>query len=275
MDALELLKNWPTWQKAGAKQLFDSPAWRLPIAYDGEPCYLVKGDALPEDPLLVGLTFDGEEAVLGIGDSVLFLDLHRLWRCRGQLPAELVLALVEKECGPLLQMLEDATKKLVAVSGLLSAGDAESTSFSFARRDGATMAFSLSLSPAMLVQLGRFENLDLRHPAIRGLSRPARAVYAELALEVVVSSLQEGDLLVLPGSDEVASTWLERMPEDGKVRICAPEESSLTFAQLADDALPAVPESEMVLVFVGARQVAQGRIVSLGQQRAVRLISIL
>lgn len=273
MDAFELLKNWPTWRKASAEQLFDSPAWRLAVVYDGEPCELVKREQSPDDVLAVALSFDGEASVLGIGDSEAFPDLHRLWTKRGQLPRELLLALVEKECGALLQLLEDATQKLVVVNGLVAAADSECASFVFTRRDGTVVPFTLSLTPAMLTHLGRFENLDLGHPSIRGLSRSARGVYAELSV-AATETLAEGDMLLLPDATEATSTWLESLPTDDRLRVCAPAEGALTFAQLADDSLPPVPESDEVLVFRGANPIARGSVVALGRQRAVRLSGV-
>lgn len=275
MDALELLKNWPTWRKATAKMLFDSPAWRLAVVYDGEPCELVKRESAPSDLLAVELTFDGEASVLGIGDSPAFPDLHRLWSRRGELPSELLLALVEKECGALLQLLEDATEKLVAVTGVVPVAEPQGADLSFALRDGAEVPFSLVLTPAMLARLGRFENLDLEHPSIRGLSRLAQGVYAKLDVNVSKENLAVGDLLLLPDAAEAESTWLESVPDDGALRVCAPEEGELTFAQMADDSLPPVPDSETVQVLLGSKLFARGNVVPLGRQRAVRLSELL
>ena len=119
MDALELLKKWPTWEKANAATVLASPAWRMPVKFDGRDASLRLVDAPAErDAISLAVKFDGEEHILGIFDTSRFSDLHLLWQKRDGLPGEIVLALVEKECGVLLQFLEDTVRKELSVEGL-------------------------------------------------------------------------------------------------------------------------------------------------------------
>ena len=183
MNARELLTDWPGEQLTSAEGIFQSPAWRLPIVYEGAPSVLTQGTTRPLDLLALSLTFDGEPSVIGLADSPNFPDLHILWRRRNELPREVLLALIEKECGPLFQMLEDATKCLVAVKGLEwdEVGETD-VPFALTRPDGLTLAFTWAVPPRVLARLGVLDNLDLTHAAIRALTRPAWAVYASLTL---------------------------------------------------------------------------------------------
>lgn len=274
MDARELLKDWPNGQLTSAEGIFQSPAWRLPVVYEGTPGVLVKAEGVPTDVLPLALTFDGEASVLGLVDSPYYPDLHLLWARRRELPPEVLLALVEKECGALFQMLEDATKKLVSVKGLADAAvRADDAALTFVRPDGQQMSFTLGITPSVLARFGTLDNLDVAHVAMRSMTRSARAVYAELALTAdEVAALAVDDRFVLP-PPEVAR-WRFVLPADETVRICASEEGALQFAQVVDETLPPVPPPCEVTVFQGARVIATGRVGSLGRQQAVRVVHV-
>ena len=271
MNARELLTDWPGEQLTSAEGIFQSPAWRLPIVYEGAPSVLTQGTTRPLDLLALSLTFDGEPSVIGLADSPNFPDLHILWRRRHELPREVLLALIEKECGPLFQMLEDATKCLVAVKGLEwdEVGETD-VPFALTRPDGLTLAFTWAVPPRVLARLGVLDNLDLTHAAIRALTRPAWAVYASLTLTSSdCAGLAVGDCLVM---DEGAEpTWTPALPNDGVLRICASAEGSITFAQFVDETLPSVPPAKTVTVFQGTVPIARGVVEQLGEQKVVRV----
>ncbi len=271
MDALELLKNWPGWQTADAETLFDSPAWRLPVTFGDAPGVLTKADEEVSEPLVVVLSFDDEVCELGLFDSPLFPDLHCLWAKRHDLPLEVLLALIEKECGAVFQMLEDVVKKLVAVKGVIVKATMPATLLSCRRPDGSSFVFQMARSRGVIATFGQFENLDLFHPSIRSLVRPARGLYAALSLEAGdTAALGEGDLLLLP--EDETPTWLLSLPEDGILRVCTREEGELAFAEVADEEKPPIPEAEAVAVYRGGRLFARGNVVSLGLGRAVRIV---
>lgn len=274
MDARELLKDWPCEQLASAAGIFQSSAWRLSVVYDGAPSLLQKDAEGPTDVLPLMLTFDGEASVLGIADSSSYPDLHLLWARRNELPPEVLLALVEKECGALFQMLEDATKKLVAVKGLDGAEvHPDDRAFLLTCPDGSSLGFTLSISPSILERFGRLDNLDETNEEIRSLMRPVWAQYAQLEFsEAECERLSAGDCLVLP--DDQPATWLTELPQDEGLRVCTREQGTVTFAQMADDDLPPIPPPCEVTVYRGAREVATGRFETLGLQQVVRLIQV-
>ena len=113
MDALELLKTWPGWANAGAETVLASPAWRLSVRFGEETGVLRLGVEALSDTIDLDITLDGEPHVLSLADSSLYPDLHVLWGTRAGLPPEILLALVEKECGDLFFMLEKSTRRMV------------------------------------------------------------------------------------------------------------------------------------------------------------------
>ena len=108
MNAFELLQKWPSWQRASAETIFDSPAWALPVRWKDTQCVMRRADVKFRDILGIGIKFDDEENFIGLANREAFPDLHVLWDVKNNLPDPLKLALVEKECGPLFQILENA-----------------------------------------------------------------------------------------------------------------------------------------------------------------------
>ena len=271
MDALELLRNWPTWRQAGAGKVLASPAWRLDVLFaDRKGTMRIVPDAdLPDDRLELEVDLEGEEHRLGIADSAAFADLHRVWATRDRLPDEVLMALVEKECGPLLQMLEDALRLQLSVIGLAEpASDVRSRAFrvEFPEDEGDGLAFSLDLSSAMEIDLGRLENIDVSDESIRGMSRPAEACYAEFDLRD--ARPEEGDLLLCP--DGGRSQWLTDVPRDGRVRVLSADTLSLTFAELADG-LPPVPAAESFRIVRDGELIATAVSAAVGSHPAYRV----
>ena len=272
MDAFELLRKWPTWEKANAATVLASPAWRMPVKFDGRDAKL-RIDATPNsfDAVRLRVMFDGERHVLDIFDSEAFHDLHMLWAKRGALPEEIVLALVEKECGPLLQLMEDVTRKQLSVDGLASDGSAWAPRSFLLDDGGPRISFALDLSPAMEIMLGRLDLLDPSHESIRSLERPAEAEYATVSLsDEDFASLASGDFVLLPEGAE--PKWTVEKPLDGQLHVLGPEAASLTFAQMADDALPPVPESGAFSLMRFGERFATGTRSSVGDRLAVKIV---
>lgn len=272
MDAFELLRKWPTWEKANAATVLASPAWRMPVKFDGRDAKLrFDASTVPPDAVRLSVMFDGEHHVLDIFDSEAFPDLHLLWSKRDALPEEIVLALVEKECGPLLQLLEDVTRKQLSVEGLSSNSPAWASKTFVLEDGGAAISFALDLSPTMEIMLGRLDLLDPSHESIRSLQRPAEAEYATVSLsDEDFASLAPGDFVLLP--DGAEPKWTVEKPLDGQLHVIGPEVASLTFAQMADDALPPVPEGvEFSLVRFGEK-IASGARSRVGDRPAVKIV---
>jgi len=275
MDAIELLRKWPSWEKANAATVLASPAWRMPVRFAGRDATLRMGDAPAVlDAIPLGVSFDGEEHVLGIFDSEMFHDLHLLWDKRGALPDEIVLALVEKECGTLLQLLEDTVRKQLSVEGLKTDGAPFAGKMFVLDVDGRSLTFSLDVSPAMEIEFGKLEYLDPAHDSIRSLTRPAEAEYSVVPLtEDEFGSLAVGDF-VIPPEDSVPR-WTVEKPLDGQLHLYGAEGGTLSFAEMADDALPPVPECDSFCLVRFGRKCAVGTRSRVGDRMAVKVEGML
>lgn len=272
MDGYTLLRDWPALSKANAETVFDSPAWRLETA-DGEGVsVLTKAETPVADLLWVTVTLEDEPHVLGIGDAEAFADLHRLWSRRSALPEELLLALVERECGPLFQMLEKALRRQLRLKGLSTGPTGES-----ARRvdfelsvNGSVFAFALDLTPLLITELGRVMYLNPGHESIRALRRPAWVEYAAVdLLECEFADLAKDDRIVLP--ENCAPVWRVTVPEDDRGHLRMEAAGEVTFGQMADEDWPAQPEPGRVVLLKNGRTVARGRLESLGLQKVFRV----
>lgn len=275
MNALDLLRDWPGWKQAGAGKVLASPAWRLDVIFADRKgsMRIVPNEDLADDRLTLKVDLEGEEHRLGISDSAVFADLHRIWKLRDRLPYEVLMAVVEKECGPLLQMLEDVLRRQLSVKGLdETASDVPFRAFRVTFPEGGedAFSFSLDLSPAMEIDLGRIENLDVTDESIRGMSRPAEASYAEFDLPD--ADLADGDLLLR--TEEFGPQWLTDVPRDGHVRVLADKTLELTFAELADGAPPVPPSPTYRLVRDG-ELLANATSAQIGSHPAFRIISTL
>ena len=271
MDALELLKKWPSWEKANAETVLASPAWRMPVQFDGRAASLRMVDAPAErDAISLGVKFDGEAHVLGIFDSSMFRDLHLLWSKRGALPDEIVLALVEKECGALLQFLEDTIRKELSVEGLRS-GDAPAGDKVFLLETGGeSIVFSLDLTTAMEIEFGKLDFLDPTHESIRSLRRAAEAEYAVVPLtEDEFGSMEVGDFVVPP--EDAVPRWTVEKALDGQLHLRGTEAGEITFAQMADDTLPPVPDAESFSLVRFGRRCGTGTRTRVGDRMAVKI----
>lgn len=210
MNPLDLLSALPPFRDWSPAEVLASPAWAMPCRLGDEEGRLVaEGALLPADPLRLAVRFADDPATLALADSPLFPELHALWSSRAEVPSPILLALVEKECGPLLQLLENAAGRQLAIDGLAD-GKAEGGSggaaprsmvpFSLRRATGEELcSFALTLPPAVLESFGALRNLDTAHSSVRELELPA---VMQLAAPVLSSadleSIAPGDHLLLP-----------------------------------------------------------------------------
>ena len=241
MDALELLKTWPGWANAGAETVLASPAWRLSVRFGVETGVLRLGVEALSDTIDLDITLDGEPHVLSLADSSLYPDLHVLWGTRAGLPPEILLALVEKECGDLFFMLEKSTRRMVGVKGL-AAAPAESARRMDVGLSAGTLSFALDLPPDVQALWGRLENLDVTHPEIRNMTRPARVDYCVLMLtDDERAVMASGDHLLVPDEFTGTQRWIVDAPADESVHLCSTTSQDISFAAFADDSLPPIP----------------------------------
>lgn len=271
MDARELLKTWPGWSNANAETVLASSAWCMSVPWKGVPATLTCRTPPPSDVLAVRVAFDAEEHVLALADSPVFPDLHLLWSRRRELPSEVLLALVEKECGAVFQMLEDATKRLFSVRGL--AEESPTNLRGFRLDAGAEVVdIALDLSPALTLTLGDFSCLDVSHPEIRALTRPAVPRYASFALdEGDRAALVPGDFLLLPEGTG-GGVWDWNPVADDMVHVCGTESRDLTFAQIVDGEFPALPPFGDAVLVQGGRTLAHAVLDRVASVPALRVV---
>lgn len=274
MNAFEVLQKWPSWESADAETIFTSPAWAMTTRWGDTPCVLRRAATNFRDVLGIAIRLDDEEHFLGLGNREAFPDLHTLWEVKDDLPDTLKLALVEKECGPLLQLLENAARRQLSIVQVApAAARAGATGFEVVDEAGGVLAsFDLDVTPALVRAFGQLKNLDLRHDAIRSLTRDAWAVYASFALSPEeLSGLAVGDCLLLPEAATGLATWQTALPQNDLLTIASAQPVSLTFAQFADEQLPPPPAAEVLRVYRQGRAIAQGRLDTLAGQPALAI----
>ena len=155
MKPLEILSSLPQWAKATPATILASPAWTLPCRFGDESCAMRLDAPVPAETLDIQIRLGDEDHVLGVVDTPSLPNLHAVWAARAEVPAPILLALVEKECGPLLQLLENAARRQLQVVGLAQERPGGQTVcarvFSAA---GDLVSFTLTLSPALAETLG-------------------------------------------------------------------------------------------------------------------------
>jgi len=278
MDARELIGGWPGIGALPADEILAHPAWKLSVDCGGAAADLfavATSETLP-DELLVSVTLDGEPHLLGLADSAAFPDLHLLWPRRSELPDALVVALIEKEAGDLLQTVENVVRMELRVLGLVAAADAGGKPPRRAFRlsgDGPEMSFSIDLSPETVEALGVLDNIDTGHDAIRSLTRSVRAEYAAVAIPAsAVPAMTVGDCLLMRGD---MPSWVTEVPADDRLRVCSSREEAFAFAQFADEALPPVPPASELTLYHRGRPVAEAVPTTVGDAPAVKVTVLL
>ena len=268
MNAFDVLKTWPGISEAAAEDIFAHPAWAMPCQWGDERCVLRKAAAKPRDVIGLAVALDDDAHFLGLGNRESFPDLHDLWSRKAELPPALILALVEKECGDLLQLIENAVRRQVRVIGL---DDPEKRAAALAfevvsAADGCIRStFVLDARPSTVRTFGQLRFLDAGHESVRSMERPARAIYATFDLsDEDVAGLAAGDCLMLPELDAgISGEWLCDIPDDGRLRVVSRGETPISFASFADGVLPPLPEPSALELFRGRGAVARGRFGSL------------
>ena len=275
MKPLEILSSLPNWAKASSGSLLDSPAWAMPCRLGDTAAILRKAEVQPGDTLNIAVLLDGERHLLSVADSPRFTDLHALWTTRAEVPEPLILALVEKDCGDLLQLVENAVRHQLKIEGLSSDSPGERTLFAQVE----DVVFGLTRSSTVESALGQLRFIDFANEAVRGEVLPCEVEIAAFTLSAAdIASLAVGDSLLLPevgtvpprlvvdGRFAVDENGVTPFKDDGRVRVIDAESHELTLGELFERAHnPAAQESvkpaQLRLVSAG-KTIAQG---SLGQ----------
>lgn len=277
MDALELLKEWPGWANANAERVLASPAWRMAVEYDGAPAEVRGTSDGDSDFLWLDVTFDDERHQLGVADSATMPELHLVWEKRRGLPSEILLALAERECGALFQMLENASGKTFALKGVSDAGPGSAKVRAFAVRergtDGALAAFALDMTPALTLAFGQLRHLDTGHPSIREMTIDAVAEYARFEIaDAELGRLAVGDFLLC--GDLPAGKWRYGSKPAPGLRALDARPGRLTFGQIADGDLPPMPEPGPLHVVRDGTLLAEGVFDRIAGAVAVRIVKL-
>lgn len=262
----------------------------------GEAQCAIRFDAPPpEDVFAIDVTFDDVPHVLSIAKNPNFKQLFAIWDSLADVPPPILLALAEKECGGLFQLIENAVRRQLKIKGVATAKPDQVRSGRLAAPDGSTIAiFSLSDTPFLDEALGQMRFIDTSHPVIRELELHAELQYAAFAMPAGdVATIGVGDAVVLPELDPNQPAWpvtvvvenrvaaskdggVAVWKDDSRARIVAVEPVTVKFGELADFAAggeffgqsrPAAENTALKLVLNG-RVAAKGRLEKIGSQNA-------
>ncbi len=271
MKPLEILSALPPWSKASPDSIVDSPAFAMPCRLGDASAVLRRAAVEPaaSDSLPLRVSFGDEPHVLRLGRSSAFPDLDAVWESRADVPAPLLLALVEKECGSLFQMLENAVRKQLRLVGQNPEGDLEPTNpefldFQVVPADGSaeaddarTIVFSLSRSASVVSALGVLRNIDHTHESVRGQMLPAETEYASFTIpEDDLSALAPGDAVLIPelesaqpklvvdGRFTLDAAGVSPLSEDALAHVRAAAAGEISLGQVLDAAGGEEPKIE-------------------------------
>ena len=171
MKPTEILALLPGFGDAKASAILDSPAWKMPCRYAENPASLVRDTEEIASPLSIRITIGDEKHILCIAKNAAFAELAVLWDKRPSVPDTIILALVEKECGALLQTIENTMRKTVKLAGLAETdGESAGRNAGF-RLDAAPgqepIRFSISASDGRLSRRPEKHRHDIRDGPLR------------------------------------------------------------------------------------------------------------
>ena len=279
MNEMHILSSWPGWAEKTPEDLLRHEAWSMRVRWGDDEARLRFSDNRPRDVLALKIAFDDEEHFLGIGERETFPDLAALWDRKKDLPGTLVLALVEKECGKLLQLLENAVRRQLRVLGLCDCSEREGTrGMEVVGADGKIIAgFALTVSPLVTEAFGNISAIDSSHVSIRSMTRLAFAEYAAFSLGSGSEAVSSGDFLLAPELDNPsAAKWCVEAPlDDGKFRLRSVEAEPVAFSSFADGTMPEIPAPGALDLYRGAEKIASGRAARLGVQSAFAVEEVL
>ena len=213
MKPFEILSSFPKWSKLGVDAIVDSPAFALPCRLGDESVKLVLGAMHPADTIKLSILLEDEPHVLSLARSPRFKELDAIWDSRADVPEPILLALVEKDAGPLLQLVENAVRRQLKLVGLAASDSPEARTL-FAQV--ADINFTLTRSATVTAAIGNLRNLDLTHEAIRSVAVPSVTEYATFSLSSEdVAGLTIGDAVLLPEMGTVPA----RIVVDGRLVI--------------------------------------------------------
>jgi len=289
MKPLEILASLPQWAKASPEDLLASPAWAMPCRLGEQSCTLRLDALRPSETLDLLVRFGNEEHVLGLHDSESLKEIHAIWPTRTEVPEPILLALIERECGTLFQLLENAVRQQLSIVGLMSSSAPAPAAQTFFLQvyspDGVPLiAVSLSSSPTFVTTLGQLRFLDVTHPTIRSGELSAEEEFATFVLSAAeLATLAPGDALLLPeigtvpprrvvdGRFLIGENGVVDWKDDGVLRVVAMEPVAMTVGELMDIAAGNAASSVQSSLSVNTplRLVRSGKVLATGRLDAI------
>ena len=282
MKPFEILSSLSQWSGLKPDAIVDLPAFALPCRLGDESATLVLGATHPADTISLSIRLEDEPHVLSLARSPRFKELDAIWDSRTDVPEPILLALVEKDVGPLLQLVENAVRRQLKLVGLAEAESPDAPVF-FAQVED--IVFSLTRSATVTAAIGNLRNLDLTHESIRSVTLPSLTEYAAFSLtSLEASGLSIGDAVLLPemgtvpvrlvvdGRFVVDANGVTRYNAGDLVHVFDATAKDITLGELFDAAeapraIETTPSGELRLVADG-KTLAVGRLDRLGDQSA-------
>lgn len=283
MKPFELLGRLGAFSRLTPEEVLAHPAWSLPVAWGGGVATLRADGLVPAEAVLLKVRLGRGDGVLALSPNPAMPDFSRLFPVRGEVPDALMLAVIEREAGDVFQVVENATRQELAVTGMAGEGESLPSSFRAFRivTGGDAIPFGLTLPTETVADFGDLRYLDASHESIAGMSMPVEIEAAVFALEQgELDSLAQGDMLLLPelssGAMEGRVTLAE-LADATRCRVVAAgrEEMPLGDWMAGGGALTrSFSEGDQLELVLAGRRLAAGRLSRLGGQRAFALETI-
>lgn len=270
---IELLSALDAFAGLAPRAILSHPAWGMSIPWEGAAAMLRADVVAPADTLNLSVRFGDDSCVLGLAPSAFFPEISKLLPVRGDVPQPILLAVVEKEAGPFLQMLENVIRRELSVQGLAEPPAVGAHAFRVVAADGTdAVTFSLTLSDTLLKELGDLRRLDCTHPSIAETKVSMEVEYAVFDLTSdEEAGLAPGDYLLLPemSAEKPGRVCMPGSGSPDRLRVVAAEQVDIPFATALQDDLRCAPVgTDDLLLMKGGRRMASGRLSKLGEQPA-------
>lgn len=292
MKPFDIFAALPVAAGASPARVLDSPAFAMPCRYGDETSTLRPAAVRPADTLSLDLLIGDDPHTLSLARSPRFPELDALWDSRADVPEPILLALAEKECGPLFQLLENAIRRQLRLKGLAAPADPDPAALAL---EVADISFTLTRTPAVETALGgNLRHLDLSLAEIRDIALPAETEYAAFALPSAdQAALVPGDALLLPEIGTVPprllvdarfvldASGVTPFTDDSRCRVVAAKPVSLPLGTLFDaadgtapDTPPAPSDSAPLRLLLSGKTISTGRLDRLGDHPAFLVESL-
>ena len=281
MKPIELLQQLDEFKALTPADILSHPAWSVPVTWNEAPAALHADAVVTSETINLAVRLGNEDCVLGLVPSEAFPELSELFPARAEVPPPIMLAVVEKEAGPLFQMLENALRRELSVQGLAETPAEGARTFQVAVADdpsASTPSFTLALTDALVRELGDLRYLNAEHPSIAENKVAMEVAYAEFDLSAdELAGLAPGDYLLLPEMSTEKPGRVCRpgtLPSD-RLRIVASELANVPFATALQEDLRCAPVgTDDLVLMLGERRIASGRLSKLGEQPAFAVEAI-